>query len=141
MDLSPWARDERGLVLSWLVRILVGLALLAVILFDAGAIVVNYFSVDSTADEVALAGVADVIGSGRDPVPNLTCRRRVPEPTCREVYAIARDKDVRVVSATFDQEGVFHIEVRRTAKTLMVGRIGAIEDWATVTASAQADTN
>jgi hypothetical protein len=135
------ARDERGLVVAWLVRIVVGLALLAVVLFDAGAIVVNYFSVDGTADEVALAVAADVIGSGRDPVPNLRCRRRSPDPTCREVFDVARDEDVSVVSASFDQEGVFHVEVRRTAKTLLVGRIGAIEDWATATASAQADTN
>lgn len=141
MDLSTWARDERGLVLSWLVRILVGLAVLGVVLFDAGAIVVNYFSVDGAADEVAVAVVADVIGSGRDAVPNLTCRRRSSDPTCRDVYAIARDKDVKIVSAGFDGEGIFHVEVRRTAKTLLVGRIGAIEDWATSTASAQADTN
>ena len=141
MDLSTWARAERGIVVAWLLRIVVGLAVLAVILFDGGAIVVNFFSVDSAADEVALAVAADVVGSGRDPVPNLTCQRTAPDPTCRQVFEIARDKDVRVVSATFDGDGVFHIEVRRTAKTLVVGRIGAIEDWAKATASAQADTN
>lgn len=141
MDLSTWARDERGLVLAWLVRIAVGLALLAVVVFDAGAIVVNFFSVDSAADEVALAVAADVVGGGRDAVPNLRCRPRSADPTCREVYAVARDKGVEVVSASFDADGVFHVEVRRTAETLVVGRIGPIEDWATATAGAQADTN
>lgn len=141
VDLATWTRDERGLVVAWLVRIVVWLALLGVVLFDAGAIVVNFFSVDSAADEVALAVAADVVGSGRDPIPNLQCRRTSPDPTCREVHAIARENDVRVVSASFDADGAFHVEVRRTATTLLVGRIGPIEDWATATASARADTN
>ena len=133
-------RDERGIVVSWLLRVLVGLAIAGVIMFDAGSIVVNFFSLDGTADEVAVAVTTDLF-TGTDPTPNLECKRRLNVPVCRQIYEVASDKGVRIVSARFDQQGVFHVELRRTADTLIVGRIGAIEDWATATASASSATN
>lgn len=140
MDLRALHRDEIGIVTGWIIRLVVGLALVAVVLFDGGAIVVNYFSVDSAADEVALEVVAR-IGSGAEIIPNRECTRRAVDSTCRAVYDVAREKEVRIVRARFDQDGVFHVTARRTADTLIVGRVSAIEDWATATASAQADTN
>ena len=133
-------RDERGIVVSWLVRIVVGLAILGVVLFDAGAITVNFFSVNDTAGEVA-ASVATDVATGQPAVPNLQCNRRSSYPACQTVYEVAREKGVKIVSAHFDQQRVFHVEVRSTAETLIVGRIGAIEDWATATASADAETD
>lgn len=130
-------RGESGIVFAWLARVVIGLALLGVVLFDVGAIAVNFFSLDSATDEVALEVVTRV-GSGADVIPNRECTRRAVDATCRAVYDVARGKDLRIVSARFDQEGVFHVEARRTADTLIVGRIGAIEDWATAKASAQA---
>lgn len=140
VDLRELGRDERGVVVTWLLRVLVGIALAGIVLFDAGSIVVNFFSLDGTADEVAAAVAADVF-TGTQPTPNLECKRRMEIPICRKVYEVARDKGVRVVSARFDQEGGFYVELRRTADTLIVGRISAIEDWATATASAESDTN
>lgn len=140
MDLTQLRRDERGIVVSWLVRVVVGLALVGVVLFDAGSIVVNFFTLDGAADEVALTVSTD-LATGTPVVPNLECTRRSTAPACEVVFAVARDKGVRIVSAHFDQEGIFHVELRRAAETLIVGRIGAIEDWATATASSQADTN
>lgn len=140
MDPKACARDESGIVVSWLVRLLVGLALTAVVLFDAGSIVVNFFTLDGLADEVALDVAAD-LATGTEPVPNLQCNRRSRVPACVAAYEAARAKGARIVSASYDQQGVFHVELRRTADTLLVGRIGPIEDWATATASAQADTD
>ncbi len=140
VDLRALHRDERGIVVSWLVRIAVGLAIFGVVLFDAGAITVNFFSVNDTAGEVAVS-VATEIAAGQSVVPNLQCNRRSSYPACQTVYEVAREKGVKIVSAHFDQQRVFHVEVRSTAETLIVGRIGAIEDWATATASADAETN
>lgn len=140
VSIRRFAADERGIVVGWLVRVLVGLAVAGVILFDAGAIVVNFFSLDGTADEVAVA-VATDLAFGVEAVPNLQCNRRSHDPLCKKAYETAREKGVRITSAHFDQQGVFHVELKRTADTLIVERIGAIEDWATATASAQADTN
>jgi hypothetical protein len=133
-------RDESGVVISWLVRILLGLALLGVVVFDAGAIAVNYFSVEETADEVALA-VSTALKMGTPAVPNLECNRRSTVPACAAVYDIAREHDVRIVSARFDQQGTFYVHLRSTARTLIVRRIGAIEGWGKATASAEAATN
>lgn len=140
VDLRSIARDENGIVIAWLLRVVLGIAISGVILFDAGSIVFNFFSLDGATDEVALEVVTRV-SSGADVTPNLQCTRRSADSTCKAVYDVAREKGVRVVSAHFDQEGVFHVEAKRTADTLFVGRIDAIADWATATASAQADTN
>lgn len=140
MSIRALASDERGIVVAWLLRVLVGIAIAGVVLFDGGSIVVNFFSLDGTADELA-AEVATDLASGVEPVPNLQCNRRSRDPLCEKAYRAAREKGVRIKSAHFDAEGVFHVELKRTADTLIVGRIGAIEDWATATASAQADTN
>lgn len=143
VDLPPLRhvhRAEHGVVVSWLLRVLVGLALVAVLLFDFGSIVVNFFTLDSVAAEVATAVTADLF-TGTEPTPNLECKRRLNVPVCRGIYEIARGKGVKIVSARFDQQGAFHVELKRTADTLIVGRIGAIEDWATATASAESDTN
>ena len=140
VDPRAFGRDETGIVFAWLARVVVGLALAGVVLFDAGSIVVNFFSLDGATDEVALEVVTH-IGSGAEVVPNRDCTRRASDPICKAVYEVARDKDVRIVSARFDQEGVFHVETKRTAATLLVGRIDAIKDWATARSSAQADTN
>lgn len=140
VDLRAFGRDERGIVIAWLARLAVGLVILGVVLYDAGSIVVNVISLDGTADEVAVE-VSTNLATGAEPVPNRKCTRRFADPACQVVYRVARAKGVRVVSAHFDQEGVFHVELRRTADTLIVRHIGAIEDWATATASAQAATN
>lgn len=139
---SPGAflRDESGIVVAWLLRVVIGLALVGVVVFDAGAIAINFFSLDGAADEVAVEVSTD-LATGADVTPNLKCRRRSADPACRVVYEVAREKGVRVVSAHFDQEGIFHVELERTADTLIVQHIDAIADWAKASASAQADTN
>ena len=133
-------RDESGLVVAWLVRILIVLALLGVVLFDAGAIAVNFFTLDGTADEVAVQVSAEA-ATGAEAIPNLECNRRSRVPACELAYSVAKEHGVRVVSASYDQQGVFHVKLRRTADTLIVGRIGAIEDWGVATATSQAGTD
>lgn len=140
MSLSRWHSDERGLVLSWLLRILAGLAVTGLILFDVGAILVNYFTLDSVADEIALS-VGTFAGEATVVAPNTTCTRRSPVPICREAAELARVAGARLIDATFDAEGNVTIRVRRTADTLMVSRIGVIEGWGVARASARASTN
>ena len=135
-----FCRDESGIVVAWLLRVAIGLAVVGVFVFDAGSIAVNFFSLDGAADEVAVE-VSTEVATGADVTPNLKCRRRSVDPACKVVYEIAREKGVRVVSAHYDQEGVFHVELERTADTLIVDLIDPIKDWAKATASAQADTN
>lgn len=123
-------RDERGFIAGWLVKLVVGLAVLGIVLFDAGSIVVNYFTLDSTADEVA---VAVSLGVGSGTAQNLNALIPIAEE-------VAQRHDVKLVAATIDAEGVVHVKLRRKANTILVGRIGPLKDWARATVEGQAGT-
>lgn len=137
---ASYHRDEGGLVVAWLVRVVLVLGLVALVLFEAGAIAINFITLDGTANEVA-AQVSAEAATGADAVPNLKCNRRARVPACQAAYDVAREHGVHVLEASYDQQGVFHVTLRRTADTFIVGRIDAIKDWATATASARAGTN
>src|SRR5688572_31019160 len=47
--------NERGVIISWLVKLVLTLAVIGVIVFDFGSIAVNYFTLDSAADDAAVA--------------------------------------------------------------------------------------
>lgn len=122
--------DERGIIASWLVRLVIGFALVGVVLFDGGAIAVNYFGLDSAANQIAVAvsvNVADRSISGPQQLEN----------AARE---LARERSARLIRAEIDDEGVVHIELRRRADTLLVSRISAIEDWGVASATASSGT-
>ena len=125
-------RDERGVVISWLVKLLLGLAVFGVILFDAGSIIVNFFGLDSAADEIAVA-VSTSVRSG-EIAPN---DRSSLETATKE---LAKEAKAKLVSVNVDQDGVLHVRLKRTAKTLIVGRIGPIKKWAKATADGRAGT-
>src|SRR5687768_2607592 len=46
--------DERGIIVGWLGKLAIGFAVVAVLLFDGGSILINFFTLDSTADEIAI---------------------------------------------------------------------------------------
>ena len=124
--------DERGVILNWIVRLILLLAIGGVILFDVGSIVVNFFTLDSTAQEVATQLSTDV-SSGE-----------LNSFNSRQLELAARATDLRgakLVKISVNQESILELTIRRKATTLVVSRIGFIEDWAKATADARADTN
>jgi hypothetical protein len=122
-------RNERGVILDWLLKVGIWLALISIVLFDAGAIVVNAISLDSTANDLAIQ-MSTGVGEGR-------------AETDKEItdYAenLATENGVKLVKASVDEEGVLRIRIRRTAETLVVSKIGFIEDWAVATADGKSD--
>lgn len=122
--------DERGVIVSWLIKIILGIAVLGVVLFDAGSIAANFFSVDSVADDVAVK-VSTLIGT--DDLAN----SREIEMKARQ---LARDADARLLSVKV-KDGEVIVRVRRKATTIVVSRIGAIEDWAVATAKGRGANN
>ncbi|MDQ5816260.1 MAG: hypothetical protein M3516_08210, partial [Actinomycetota bacterium] len=52
--------DERGVVIDWLAKMILILAILGVLAFEAGALAVNYFGLDSKANEIALEIATDI---------------------------------------------------------------------------------
>lgn len=138
-------RDDRGVVLNWLVKLLIGLAVGGVILFDAGSIAVNFFGLDSAADEVANS-FATQIASGD--VSETEARslgacgaRKAATPLCQELKDKAKEYNARILEVTLDLKGEVKVRLRRTADTLIVKRIGPIEDWGTATAEGRASTD
>jgi hypothetical protein len=132
-------RNEQGIIADWLVKLVIGMFLFGVILFDVGAILVNFFTLDSAADDVAVAVSTDV-GAGED-----------NQFTDQEILTMVKEvvaspdngvQDARVLrrGTGIDDEGTITIRLRRVADTLVVGRIGAIEDWAKATTNGRAGT-
>ncbi|HEY7876545.1 MAG TPA: hypothetical protein VIG64_15635 [Actinomycetota bacterium] len=126
MDLS----DERGILVSWLVKLLLGLAIAGVILFEVGAIVVNTFTLSSSANDIAIALATSVQQSG-SASPNLTQLET-------QAKDLAKEAGARLVDVELDtSERVVRVTLRRRADTLVVQRFGAIEDWGRATAEGQ----
>jgi hypothetical protein len=119
--------DERGIIIGWIGKIMIGLAITGVVIFDAGSILVNLFTLDSTADEIAI-DISIQIGTG-------TPTQREIEDTALEM---ATEAGARLLGVEVDAEKVVHVRLRRRADTLVVGRVSFIEDWARATVEGQA---
>jgi hypothetical protein len=122
--------DERGLIASYLLKMLIGFALTAVVLFDAGSIGVNFFTLDSTADDIAVK-LSTGLSPGQPP-------RQVDLET--EARELATEADARLISVELTQEGNIVVKIRRRADTLVVKHIGPLKDWARSTAEGRAGT-
>ncbi len=134
------SRDERGIIGNWLVKLVIGFAVFGVIAFDAGSILVNVFTLDSHADDVAVA-VSTTVGSSST-AANYTAdeiRRLAIAKVTAEEGGIEGAK-VMKQGTDIDEAGIVRIRLRRVANTLIVKRIDAIAKWARATADGQAGT-
>jgi hypothetical protein len=125
-------RDERGVIGSWFARLAVTTAIVGVILFDAGAIAVNFFGLDATADDVAV-GVANFAKSSSGAVTAPLLEEQAKQ--------LAKEADARLIEFGYDAvERRITITLRREANTFIVSRISTIEDWGKATAESHAST-
>ena len=122
-------KDERGFIVSWLVKLAIGFALTALILYEAGAIGVNFFTLDSTADDIAVKMSVDVRPGVVPRQADLDAR----------ASALAKESGAKLVSVQL-VEGSIVVQIRRRAKTLVVHRFGLTKDWARSTAEGRAGT-
>ena len=120
--------DERGLIVGWLAKLAIAFALVAVLLFDGGSILINFFTLDSTADEIAIKLTTGDLGR--------SLNQSVLE---REAEALAKEAGARLVELRIESN-IVYVTIRRRAETLVVGRIGPIKDWARATAEGQSGT-
>ena len=118
---------------GWLIRIIVAFAVAAAVLYDAGSIAVNFFTLDSKADEIAVS-LATAITNDELTDTN-------PRAITDEARTQARDAGAKLTRAKIDSEGVLLIRLRRDASTIVVGRIGFLDDWTKATADARAGTS
>ena len=127
---SSFLADERGFIVVWLGKLLIGFVVVGIVIFDGGSILVNFFTLDSTADEIAIKLTVGVAPG--------SLRMETVEPQARQ---LASEAGARLVGVTVDPTGNnVRVTLRRRATTLVVGKIGPLEDWARATAEGQAGT-
>ena len=123
---SPEAGD---IVLGWLTRVAVVLAIAGVALFDA-------ISVGSTKASVADDGTyaAREASSTWDQTKDIQATYETAVRVAEEENA---DNKVPTKGFTVDQDGTVHLVVSRTAPTLVLYRWGKTATWADVSAHAE----
>ena len=126
-------RDERGVIIDWLGKVLLVLAILGTIAYEAGAIAVNYFSLDSKANEIALEIATDIQGG--------VLTEHNEQAIEAATRALAKNADARLVAYAFDRErDTFHVTLKRSADTLIISRIDATKEWTVARSNGQAPT-
>lgn len=115
------AGDERGIIIGWLGKLIIGFVIVGILIFDAGSILINFFTLDSTADDIARELVLT-----SSTTPGGLNDREI-EAQAEELATAARAK---LVSVELDSENnVVVVNLKRTADTLVVERVGWIDQW------------
>ncbi|HEX2240240.1 MAG TPA: hypothetical protein VHJ82_03755 [Actinomycetota bacterium] len=128
-------REERGIVVDWLLKMVLFIGILVVILFDGGSIAVNIFGLDSAADEVANVVSTHVVRQSGTRFTDFQIWELANNTI--EEFGYGGAKLVKKGSG-IDPDGKITIKLRRTATTLIVSRVGFMKDWAKATAEGTA---
>ena len=111
--------NQRGdIVIGWLLKLVISLAIVGLVAFEGGAIVVAKVQADGTANDVATEA-AIVYARGADAVAAEDA-----------ADAEAKHAGVRLVGFSVEADGrAISITVLRKAKTLILQRIGSTRSW------------
>jgi Flp pilus assembly protein TadG len=121
--------DQRGIVVSFLLRVVLGIFLVGLIFVEGGSILFTELKVRDTAESGANAGVGHLSQNPGE---------------CQGAGQIAaqavtdKDPDMEILGMTCLPDGRFRITVRKEASTIVVGRISSIESWAVAKTTASA---
>ena len=123
-------QDERGIVVHWLTKLVIFLALLGVVIYDGSALAVNSFQLDSLVDEIAVE-VSTSAGDGRSQFE-----------LEQEAGKMARKQGAKLVELEVDDlERSVIVTVKREADTLVVNRFSQTEDWGKMSATSRSSTD
>lgn len=124
MKLRNFLRDESGIVVGWLVKILLLLGIGGLILIEGGSLLWVRYTVSSAAQGAAQEGALDIKTKGQ--LAN-------PEGAIREYV---KEKDVELVSISIDRSArTVSVIVKKEAKTFVVERIEALKKYTVATDS------
>jgi hypothetical protein len=119
-------RGDRGdIVLGWLTRLTVVLAVLGVLGFDAVALGVGRLQAEERAQEAARAAVR----TWKD----TSDVQRAYEAALAEVESV--EDTIDPSSFAVGSDGSVTLTVRHTSSTLLVEKVAPVRDWATSTAT------
>lgn len=113
-------RDETGqIVLGWLLKLVVGLTIFGVILFEAGAVIAATVQADGIAADAAREAALEY---GRRP------DAEGAEEAAREF--IGKNIDARLIAFSIGEDGkTVTVTVEKKAKTIFVQRIGRLRRY------------
>jgi Flp pilus assembly protein TadG len=121
--------DERGIVLSFLVKVIVGLVLLGTILIEGGSIMFTRLRVQDVAESAATAGAAHLLQQGQ-------CGAAGEAAT---ITAHDKDINVRIRSYQCHRDGRFTVLASKRAETLYVHLIAFLKEMAVARARVTAE--
>jgi Flp pilus assembly protein TadG len=110
--------DERGIVVSFLVKVILGLVVAGTVLIEGGSIMFTKLRVQDVAESAATAGAAQLLKSTDCAVAGEVAR------------ISAHDKDARAQVRSYEchRDGRFSVVIRKRAETLYVHLIPPFED-------------
>jgi hypothetical protein len=123
MTVRAFLDDERGIVASFLIKVVLGLAVAGTLLIEGGSILFTKLRVQDVAESAATAGVGQ-----------LNTLRNCNAAGDAAVFAV-QDKDPRATLKSYEchPDGRFTVVVTKQADTLYVHRIGFLKDYVTAT--------
>lgn len=123
-------RDDRGdIVLGWLTKTVVTLAIFGVMVFDALAIFAGRMSTSDAANEAAMA--ASDAWHSRPDIQSAY--------DAAESVAVAHNGTIPTATFRIDDKGAVHLQLRRQLTTLVAHRIGPLEKYTWAIESGEAD--
>ena len=134
--------DESGIIIDWFLKVGVLLVVLGIVGFDGGSIIVNNFTLSSSAEDVAVAVSIEVSDGAATP----------SSYSDHQIYTLAveevEDEENGVAGArvmrkgtNIDDEGIVHVRLRRKADTLVTHWIGPLKKRTIAVVDGQAGTN
>jgi hypothetical protein len=112
--------ERGGIVTGWLLKLVVSIALVGVCAFEAGAIVVAKVGIEGVARDAAGDAAETYARNGNVQEAEQAARDHVERNgAVLESFSVVEGGEAVIVTAS------------KRAKTLLVHRIGAIDDWAT----------
>ena len=125
--MSQHRRETGGIVLSWLLRLVVTMGIIALVVFEIVAVILASVRADDAAGEVARASTVAYGSTGS------------LEQAGDVAAAVARDRDVELT--TFEQDGTaLEVVVSTDAGTLLLHRIPGTEGIITRSATRRVET-
>lgn len=126
--------DERGVIIDWLGKTLLVFMILGFFAFEAGAVLVNFFSLDSKADEIAITVSTEISDGSLEPT-NTFALKQATRPLAKEAGA----KLKAVVYNPAD--GTLQVVIKRQASTLLMDRVDAFDKWTVAESTGKAGTH
>jgi len=122
---DPARRDSGDIILGWLTRIVVSIALVGIVAFDGLSIGVAHISAADDANTAARSASQAWLGQH-----DLNAAVQAAQATAAE-----HDETVVANSVHVQTDGTVELKIERDATTLVVKHIHALHSWLTIVAS------